>query len=336
VPLRRTGVTKRAVDGQWIVRVRLLGSFEVEGVPERQLGSRKGRTVLKLLALARGAPVPVDRIADVLWGDDQPSRPADQVGVLVSRLRGVLGAERIARSDAGYALVADWIDVEEVVALGAASAEALAAGRLGAARAAADAALALVRGPLLPDEDGPWAETERRAVQAAVTRILRLAVDAAVAAGDHGAAAALAEQGLLGDPYDEAVLRALMEAHLAAGRPASALAAYARARNRLAEDLGVPPTADTEAVYLRALAAADGDQAPARRWASSGAGRRWHRSMRRSRRPGPGAWRSSWSRDTPGSARRPWWAPGSGRSRARRWCSGASATSWAATCPCSR
>jgi hypothetical protein len=122
------------------VRVRLLGSFEVEGVPERQLGSRKGRTVLKLLALARGAPVPVDRIADVLWGDDQPSRPADQVGVLVSRLRGVLGAERIARSDAGYALVADWIDVEEVVALGAASAEALAAGRRGAARAAADPA----------------------------------------------------------------------------------------------------------------------------------------------------------------------------------------------------
>lgn len=243
------------------MRVRLLGSFEVEGVPERQLGSRKGRTVMKLLALARGAPVRVDRIADVLWGDDQPSRPADQVGVLVSRLRSVLGAERIARSDAGYALVADWIDVDEVVALGAASAEALAAGRLGAARAAADAALALVRGPLLPDEDGPWVETERRAVQAAVTRILRLAVDAAVAAGDHGAAAALAEQGLLGDPYDEAVLRALMEAHLAAGRPASALAAYARARNRLADDLGVPPTADTEAVYLRALAAADGDKA---------------------------------------------------------------------------
>ena len=244
------------------VRVRLFTSFEVEGVPERRLGSRKGRTLLKVLALARGAPVSVDRIADVLWGDDQPSRPADQVGVLVSRLRGVLGAGRIARSDAGYALVADWIDVEEVVALGTASAEALAAGRLGAARAAADAALALVRGPLLPDEDGLWIETERAAVQAAVTRVQRLAVDAAVAAGDHGAAAALAEQSLVSDPYDEAMLRALMGAHLAAGRPASALAAYARVRKRLAEDLGVPPTADTEAVHLRALAAADGDLAP--------------------------------------------------------------------------
>lgn len=80
-----------------------------------------------------------------------------------------------------------------------------------------------------------------------------------VAAGDHGAAAALAEQSLARDPYDEVILRALIPAHLAAGRPASALAAYGRVRARLGEDLGVPPTAETEAMYGRALAAADGD-----------------------------------------------------------------------------
>ena len=241
------------------MRVRLLGTFEVEGVPERRLGSRKGRTLLKMLALARGAPVSVDHLADVLWDDDQPARPSEQVGVLVSRLRGVLGAERIARSGAGYSLDADWLDVGELAGLAAVSADALAAGRLGAARAAADAALALVRGPLLPDEDGPWIEAERASVQATITRVRRLAVDAAVAAGDHGAAAALAEQALVGDPYDETVLRALMEAHLSAGRPSSALAAYGRVRERLADDLGVPPTAETEAVYRRALSAADGD-----------------------------------------------------------------------------
>ncbi len=255
------------------MRVRLLGSFDVEGVPERRLGSRKGRVLLKVLALARGVPVSVDRIADILWGDDQPARPADQVGVLASRLRGVLGADCITRSDAGYSLVADWLDVEELLDLAAVSAEALATGRLGAARAAAGAALALVRGPLLPDLDGAWIESERAAVKATITRVQRLAVDAAAAAGDHGAAAGLAEQALAGDPYDETVLRALMAAHLGSGRPASALAAYARVRNRLAEDLGVPPTAETEAVYLRALAAADGDVSPgmpAQRWAPEG------------------------------------------------------------------
>lgn len=255
------------------VRVRLLGAFEVGGVAERDLGSRKGRMVLKVLALARGAPVSVDHIADVLWGDHQPSRPADQVGVLVSRLRRVLGGERLTRSDAGYALATDWLDVEELLDLAAVSAQALATGRVGAARAAADAALSLARGPLLPEEDGPWVEAERAVVRAAITRVQRLAVDAAVAAGDYGAAAALAERALASDPYDEVVLRALMGAHLAAGRPASALAAYARVRERLGDDLGVPPTGATEAVHARALAAADGDVAsgaPVRREAPTG------------------------------------------------------------------
>jgi len=240
------------------VRVRVLGSFEVEGIPARELGSRKGRGLLKILALADHQPVSVDRIADALWGDDQPARPSEQVGVLVSRLRGVLGSDRITKSDAGYALATDWLDVSELRALTAAAARALDEGRVGAARAAADAALRLA-GDLLPDEDGEWILAERAAVAATVTQVHRLAVDAAVAAGDHGAAAALAEQALARDPYDEAVLRTLMAAHLAAGRPASALAAYARVRARLAEDLGVPPTSETEAMYGRALAAADGD-----------------------------------------------------------------------------
>ena len=243
------------------VRVRLLGSFEVEGVPARDLGSRKGRTLLKVLALADHRPVSVDRIADVLWGDEQPSRPAEQVGVLVSRLRGVLGAERITRTDAGYVLAVDWLDVSEMRNLTAVAARALEEGRVGAARAAADAALRLA-GELLPDEDGAWILAERASVAATVRQIHRLAVDAALAGGDQGAAAAVAEQALAHDPYDEAVLRTLMAAHLAAGRPASALAAYARVRTRLGEDLGVPPTAETEAMYARALAASDGD-APA-------------------------------------------------------------------------
>jgi len=245
------------------MRVRLLGAFEVEGLAERDLGSRKGRALLKVLATARGAPVAADRLADVLWGDDLPARPTEQVGVLVSRLRRVLGAHRITRSDAGFALAADWTDVDALLDLVAAAAAALAEGRVGAARVATDAALALARGPLLGDDEAPWIEAERANVAAAVGRARRLAVDAAVAAADHGGAAALAERALASDPYDEAVLRALMAAHLAAGRPASALAAYARVRARLAEDLGVSPTAETETAHTMALAAADSGTLPA-------------------------------------------------------------------------
>lgn len=71
-------------------------------------------------------------------------------------------------------------------------------------------------------------EPQRASAAAAVAAARRVAVDAALAAGDPTGAAVLAEQALAEDPYDEVVLRALMRAHLAAGRPASALAAYAR------------------------------------------------------------------------------------------------------------
>src|SRR5687768_1964375 len=94
------------------MRVRVLGGFAVDGLAEHDLGSRKARSLLKVLTLARGAPVSVERLADVLWADDPPARPSDQVGVLVSRLRGVLGADRIVRSDAGYVLRVDWLDID--------------------------------------------------------------------------------------------------------------------------------------------------------------------------------------------------------------------------------
>ncbi|MGH9277395.1 MAG: hypothetical protein ACRD12_04720 [Acidimicrobiales bacterium] len=74
-------------------------------IEDNRLGGFGLQERFKGLALAGGRPVSEDHIADVLWGDDQPVRPADQVGVLVSRLWGALGAERIARSGPAYALI---------------------------------------------------------------------------------------------------------------------------------------------------------------------------------------------------------------------------------------
>jgi DNA-binding SARP family transcriptional activator len=235
------------------LRVRLLGGLTVEGLDEHAVGSRKGRTVLKLLALARGAPVGVERIAGVVWGDDEPARAAEQVGVLVSRLRGVLGAERLGRTDAGYALHCDWLDVDELSARVTEAERRHAVGHAAAARAAAEAALALARGPLLPDEDGEWVEVERLAAGRLVRRAELVLAEAAVDAGQHGTAVAAAEAVLAQDPYDETALRALLRAHVAAGRPAAALAAYARAREQLAEDLGTDPAPATEELHAAIL-----------------------------------------------------------------------------------
>ena len=231
------------------LRVRVLGAFSVEGVSERALGSLKARRLLKVVALARGGAVSVDRLADILWGDDPPARPAEQVGVLVSRLRGVLGADRLLRTDAGYTLTVDWLDLDELAARVAEAEAALGAGRLGAARAAAEAASTLSRGDVLPEEDGDWVEIERAVAAARSASARRIAAEAAGRAGDHVAAAGAAEQALAHDPYDEVSLRVLMRSHAAAGRPASALAAYVRVRERLADDLGISPTSETETLH---------------------------------------------------------------------------------------
>ena len=52
-------------------------TVEVDGVAVRgrDLGSRKARTLLALLAAERGRLVPVDRIVDVLWPDGPPADP---------------------------------------------------------------------------------------------------------------------------------------------------------------------------------------------------------------------------------------------------------------------
>lgn len=236
------------------LRVRLFGALEIEGVESQRLGSRKARTLLKILALARGKPVAVDCLVERLWPDGLPAKPATQVAVLVSRLRAVLGPDRLVRTDAGYTFVTDWLDVDAVAQFGEEAARRLATGRPALARAAAAAALALVRGSLLEDEpDALWAEPERAGAARLVSRVRHTAAEAALATGAWADAAELGRGALDEDPYDEVALRVTMAALASSGRSASALAAYAEFRGRLCEDLGVDPGPETEKLHTAIL-----------------------------------------------------------------------------------
>ncbi len=128
------------------LRVRLMGDLTVDGCDSASLGRRQARTLLKVLALHHGQPVSVDRLADCLWANEPPARAADQISVLVSRLRGVLGPARIRRSHAGYTLIVDWLDVDALAEYADEAERRLASGAVGAARAAASAGLALAVG----------------------------------------------------------------------------------------------------------------------------------------------------------------------------------------------
>jgi DNA-binding SARP family transcriptional activator/tetratricopeptide (TPR) repeat protein len=236
------------------LKVSVLGALDIQGVDKHALGSRKARTLIKVLAVARGQPVPVPRLVDCLWPGGPPARPSQQISVLVSRLRSVLGAERLPRSDAGYQLLADWIDLDVANHLATAASRRLAAQNYASARLAAEAALALMRGDLLADEpDSPWADEERAAVTKLGVDVRRTAARAALAIGDFAAAREMSEVVVAADPYDEGALQVFMAALAHGGQPGTALATFARARKRLREDLGVDPSPATDAVHKAIL-----------------------------------------------------------------------------------
>ncbi|PZS32020.1 MAG: hypothetical protein DLM58_10510, partial [Pseudonocardiales bacterium] len=240
--------------GMQSLSVRVLGAFDVDGVEPQILGSRKARSLLRLLALARGQAVPADVLAAALWGDAQPAKPADQLSVLISRLRGVLGRDRLEHGDGGYRLRYDWLDADELAGLVQEIERRQRAGNLVGAAAASRVALSLIRGEVPAEQiDDAWVAGLLADLQRLLARACRLAAVALSAAGFWVEAADLSAAAIARDPYDEDSLRLLMSANVSGGRVASALAAYADARRRLADELGTDPSPETEALHAAIL-----------------------------------------------------------------------------------
>jgi DNA-binding SARP family transcriptional activator len=233
--------------------VRLLGEFTVDGVEPAALGSRKARLALHFLALAEGQPVPGDVLADALWADSPPARPSDQAAVLMSRLRAVLGRERIEHTPHGYLLHADWQDTIELRHLTDEIDRRREAGNVVGAAAAGRVALALLRESGSVQLPGEWAQLRRAAIDRLAGRARLTAAAALLEAGDWTAAADAAAAAIERDPYDESALRIVLRARVAGGQASAALAAYANARERLAEDLGADPSPETTQLFTAIL-----------------------------------------------------------------------------------
>ncbi|MEV4413136.1 AAA family ATPase [Catellatospora sp. NPDC049609] len=243
-------------------RLRLVGAFAVvgDGGPA-DLGSRKARLLVKLLAVERGGPVSVDRIGEVLWGDRPPRDPAANIATLVSRVRAVLGGQAITGNRDGYRLGLLRVDLDDAAGLLAEAQRRTQAGEPGLAYAAAARAAAILgAGDVLADEpDAAWAQPCRVEAAALVRRARHAAAEGAIGVGEAAVALEFAQAAAYADGYDEAAYRLLMRAQVALGSPAAALAAYAALRDRLADDLGTEPAAQTRALHLDILREQESD-----------------------------------------------------------------------------
>jgi predicted ATPase/DNA-binding SARP family transcriptional activator len=240
------------------VQIAILGPLEVrDGDIGVDVAGSRLRSLLIRLALDAGRPVSAAALVDAVWGEQPPADAANALQSLVSRLRRALGgAASVGQSPIGYRLgvAPDDVDATRFEQLARAGAQAL---RLGdhsrAVRMLLDG-LGLWRGPALADVEGaPFA-------LAATTRLeqLRLAatgdrIEAEIGLGN--AADVVAELDMLGEqhPLDERLAGLRLSALAATGRQADALAEYDRMRARLADELGIDPSPELQAVHLSVL-----------------------------------------------------------------------------------
>ncbi|WP_258080946.1 BTAD domain-containing putative transcriptional regulator [Nocardia nova] len=222
---------------------------EVIEVPGARL-----RALLIALALEPGRAVAKATLIDWIWGERPPADAANALQALVSRLRRALPDGSLDGQAGGYRLAVDPSAVD-----------ALRFERLLEQARGGDAvrqthllreALALWRGAPMQDID----VRDREAVAAVVTRFegLQLAAledlyEAEIRLGRGPELVAELTELVARHPVRERLVAALMRALAAAGRGAEALLVYQRAREALADTLGVDPAPELSDLHVALL-----------------------------------------------------------------------------------
>ena len=229
-----------------VFEVRLLGPVQVvRAGREVGLGGPRPRAVFALLVLEAGRVVPAGRLAEEVWRGSPPPGAAKTLRSYVSRLRALLGPDAaLAARAGGYVLsvAAGTVDAVSFEQLAASGQAALSRGEAATAAGHFRQALGLWRGPALADV----CEVEPLAREAARLEELRLAavegrIEADIQLGLHVKVIGELE-GLVAEyPVRERLWRLLVLALYRAERQADALAAYRRARDLLAAELGLEP-----------------------------------------------------------------------------------------------
>jgi DNA-binding SARP family transcriptional activator/streptogramin lyase len=231
------------------MEIRLLGLVELRLNGDHvALGAAKQRAVLAMLALHANERVSADRLAEGLWGEQPPPSATKMVQLYVSRLRKLLdGAEaQILTRGRGYELriSADCIDAVRFERL----VETASRGG-GDTNGPVQEALSLWRGPPLDDlADEPFAAAEIRRLEELWLRARELAIDEALASGEHGRVIAELDELVGQHPLRERLHARRMLALYGCGRQAEALEAYRHARELLVGEIGVEPGPELRSV----------------------------------------------------------------------------------------
>jgi YVTN family beta-propeller protein len=244
------------------LQFRVLGPVEVtDGGQSLPLGGPKQRALLADLILNAGRIVPTAQLIDDLWGDASPATAGHTVEAYIARLRRILHdgpAPGVLRTrPPGYVLDVEPGQVDAVRFEQLAQDAAAAANRDDHEQASAllRAALALWRGQALADiADMPFARGAATRLNDQRLLALERRIDSDLKLGRAQDLVPELEALTASHPYHEPFHRQLMLALYQSGRQGEALAAFRRARERLADELGIEPGPDlrrTQQAILR-------------------------------------------------------------------------------------
>jgi YVTN family beta-propeller protein len=201
-----------------------------------------------MLALKANQRVSADSLIEGLWGERPPASAPKMVQLYVSQLRKLLNGNdsEIVTRGRGYEL-----------RLPADAVDAVRFDRLVNEAARAEAPITLVRealtlwrgAPLDDIADEPFAVVEIRRLEEVWLRARELAIDAALAAGEHLAVLGELDVLIAEHPLRERLHAQRMLALYRCGRQADALDAYRDARRRLLDDVGVEPGSELRELH---------------------------------------------------------------------------------------
>ncbi|MGV8848314.1 MAG: BTAD domain-containing putative transcriptional regulator [Propionibacteriaceae bacterium] len=256
-----------------MLTIGVLGAVEAvrDGEP-LTLPSGKTTELLARLALDAGTPVRVDALVEDLWAE-----PTDRntLQSKVSQLRRALGDKDLVRGTGdAYVLAVEpsAVDAVRVIAIAAAAELARTTGDHAAVAELARAGTDLFRGEVLPVA-GPWATPYKIRLDETRWTLVELLMESRVALGGGGDLVAELERLVVEQPLRERLWVSLVTALYRAGRQADALAACARLRRRLVDELGLDPGPELRAVehlVLQQSAALDPPRAAAITFSSPG------------------------------------------------------------------
>ncbi len=238
----------------------MLGQIEIiDGDGRRMTGDdlpRRARQVLGVLAARHDRVQSKDALADAVWGADLPGNATAALEHYVSVLRRALqpgvptGRSFIVTRAGGYVFATDRARLDLADLRAAAKVAERRPGQLDVRERIVELAPEL---PFAEDEYADWAAPARAEVKAVlVAALLDLAEPAAAA--DPARALRLAREATELEPFTERGYRLAMLAGAGLGRADEVVRWFDLCRRALADDLGIPPSADTTSLRDRLLA----------------------------------------------------------------------------------